>query len=347
MDPTQATVFLNLSTKKQFLKQYKWGINSSTSSLPLAYLLFKRKKQYRAARPIISYSRFIYAKLFRVTAIVLDLLIPAVCPQSFGLQTFPQILQALRSFLHDLPEDFDPATHNQDLVGFFTSIPVSRILSSVQEVIHRYCDQQRVDLKTTQFSVVLHENDVKLRIWGGRPRKGAKRAYSVFLQDVLSICQLSCECNAVTVMGKSFRQQRGATIGNQISPTLANLTVSLVEQKFVEQNSLQLQRTAPHFYCVRYVENRLLIVDQRWMHLSCLKTLCSDLFYGSPVELETVSATDAEQEFLGFDVQVLRASVTVLQRDEPWKVRICNSAGARAQKLAAYFSTCYSILRYT
>ena len=145
-----------------------------------------------------------------------------------------------------------------------------------------------------------------------------------------------------TVMGKTFRQQRGATMGNQISPMLANLTVSLVEQKFVEENALQLQRTAPHFYCVRYVDNRLLTVDH-----SCLKNLCSDMFYGSPVELETVPATDAEQEFLGFDVQVLRASISVLLRDEPWKVRICNSAGVRAQKLAAYFSKRYNILRYT
>ena len=145
MNPTQASVFLSLSAKKQFLKRYKWAINTTTSSLPLAYLLFKRKKQYRAARPIISYSRFIDAKLFRATAIVLDLLIRAVCPKSLGLQTLPQMRQSLRSFLQDLPEDFDPATHNQDLVECLTNIPVSRILASVQEVILQYCEQQGVD----------------------------------------------------------------------------------------------------------------------------------------------------------------------------------------------------------
>ena len=83
------------------------------------------------------------------------------------------------------------------------------------------------------------------------------------------------------------------------------------------------------------------------MHLSCLKSLCSDLFYSSPVELEAVFATGAEQEFLGFDVQVQRASIFVLLRDEPWKVRLSNSAGVRAQKLAAFFCKKYNILRYT
>ena len=48
-----------------------------------------------------------------------------------------------------------------------------------------------------------------------------------------------------------------------------------------------------------------------------------------------------------FDAQVLRASISVLLRDEPWKVRLSNSAGVKAQKLAAYFSKRYNILRYT
>ena len=121
----------------------------------------------------------------------------------------------------------------------------------------------------------------------------------------------------------------------------------LVEQKVVEKDLSQLQRTAPHFYCARYADNHPLIVDQRWMHLSCLRSRCSDLFYGSPVELEAVAAIDAEQEFLGFDAQVQRASIFVLLRDEPWKVRLSNSAGVRAQKFAAFFSKKYNILRHT
>ena len=88
---------------------------------------------YRAACPIISYSFFIYARLSRATSIVLDLLIRDVCPQSFGLLTLPHMLKQLTTFLQNLPVDFDPELHNQDLIGFFTSMPVNRILSSVSE----------------------------------------------------------------------------------------------------------------------------------------------------------------------------------------------------------------------
>ena len=82
------------------------------------------------------------------------------------------------------------------------------------------------------------------------------------------------------------------------------------------------------------------------MRLSRLRELCSDMFYGSPVELEAAVTGDAEQEFLGFDAQAQQASILVLLRDEPWKIRLCNSAGTRAQKLATFFSKKYKILHH-
>ena len=76
-----------------------WGINLRTSSLPIAYLLLKRKKDFNGARPIISYIHFLYATLFRATAITLDVIMRATCPRSFGLNTLPSILQQLAHFL--------------------------------------------------------------------------------------------------------------------------------------------------------------------------------------------------------------------------------------------------------
>eukprot|EP00439_Symbiodinium_sp_Y106_P006485 s8883_g1.t1 len=155
LDISQAIVFLQESTRQTFLKNYSWGVNLRSSSIPIAYLLLKRKKMYRVARPIISYNFFIYARLFRATSIVLDLLIRVVCPQSFGLLTLPHMLTQLTTFLQNLPVDFDPEVHNQDLIGFFTSIPVSRILSSVSEVVQLYISKHRGDIQTDAFSVRL------------------------------------------------------------------------------------------------------------------------------------------------------------------------------------------------
>ena len=130
LQPSQAEIFLRSTTSRLFLRRYKWGVNLRTSSL-LAYILLKQKKDFKAARRIISYVHFLYAKLLRATAIALDLILRCVCPRSFGLDTLPSILQKMTVFLQQLPDDADPVVYNQDLVGFFTSIPVFRILNAV------------------------------------------------------------------------------------------------------------------------------------------------------------------------------------------------------------------------
>ena len=64
VQPSQAEVFLRSTTSRPFLRRYKWGVNLRTSSLPIAYILLKQQKDFKAARPIISYVHFLYAQLF-------------------------------------------------------------------------------------------------------------------------------------------------------------------------------------------------------------------------------------------------------------------------------------------
>ena len=194
MQPSQAEVFLRNTMSRPFLRRYKWGVNARTSGLPIAYVLLKQKNQkdFKAARPIISYIHFLYAKLFRATAIALDLILRSVCPRSFGLDTLPSILQKMTVFLQQLPDDADPVVYNQDLVGFFTSIPVFRILNAVRWAVAEYRLIKNVDVDPTSFSVNLQEQDTKLRIWKRRPRKAAKRTVLVHLSDIVDICELSC-----------------------------------------------------------------------------------------------------------------------------------------------------------
>ena len=166
--------------------------------------------------------------------------------------------------------DFDPEVHNQDLIGFFTSIPVSRILSSVSEVVQLYISKHRGDIQTDAFSVRLDLQDTKLRIWKGRQRQGAKKTYLVYLRDVVGICRLSCECSVFAVMGKVFDSNAVLLLGTRFPP--CSRTVSLLEQHFLEQHPTLLQQLGP-FYCVRYVDNRLLIVDSAKTNLPALQSV--------------------------------------------------------------------------
>ena len=93
LERTSLIQFLGSITRWPWLRPCKWGIRKD-ASLSTAYVLVKQSKQFKAARPIIDYKRFIFAKLFRATAIVLDLLQEECLPQSYGLKTFPQWYRA-------------------------------------------------------------------------------------------------------------------------------------------------------------------------------------------------------------------------------------------------------------
>ena len=92
-----------------------------------------------------------------------------------------------------------------------------------------------------------------------------------------------------TALGVVWRQIRGAAIGSQISPTLSNLAVTLIERSW--SSTYQEVLTQPNFHhlAIRYVDNRFVIVQKHHLQAPVFKVFTDLDFYGSPVELELVA----------------------------------------------------------
>ena len=67
---------------------------------------------------------------------MLNILLPAVYPGSFGLQTLPESFQELRAFLCSAPIDISLQQRNQDLVGFSLAYPLNRSWSLSTTWLH-------------------------------------------------------------------------------------------------------------------------------------------------------------------------------------------------------------------
>ena len=78
-------------------------------------------------------------------------------------------------FFQNVAEDCEVECYNQDLVGFFTSIPVSRIMEAVDWMLQQFMLKYDIDPATYSFSVSLREKDSKLRIWKGKARAAGQR----------------------------------------------------------------------------------------------------------------------------------------------------------------------------
>ena len=92
-----------------------------------------------------------------------------------------------------------------------------------------------------------------------------------------------------TALGVVWRQIRGAAIGSQISPTLSNLAVTLIERPW--SSTYQEVLTQPNFHhlAIRYVDSRFVIVQKHHLQAPVFKVFTDLDFYGSPVEMELVA----------------------------------------------------------
>ena len=256
-------------------------------------------------------------------------------------------MQQIRQFFSSVSDDCCLACYNQDLVGFFTSIPVSRIMEAVDWMLQQFMLKHNLDPATYSFSVSLSEKDSKLRVWKGKARAAGRRMYQIYFRDILAIVRMSCDSSYFTVLGRVFAQQRGAAIGNQISPVLASISVAFLEQAWVNRHFQFLQLHRPRFLCLRYVDNRIVLIDQELSSYPAFQEFLHDDFYIPPVQLEAVTTPGVQCEFLGFDVQLRPTyALEMIMTSDHWRFRVPSSIQATYASSSLYKSRASSIRKY-
>ena len=135
---------------------------------------------------------------------------------------------------------------------------------------------------------------------------------------------------------QTFQQIRGSAIGNQISPVLAHITVSLTEQDWLDQPEVQqyLQRHADRILITRYVDNRLVLIDQSQQHHPAIQPFLQDTFYQDPVILED----EPDNSFLGCTTDLHKHTLSYNQPGNTWQFQSLGSAACTQHKLSAAYS---------
>ena len=190
-------------------------------------------------------------------------MLPVVFPNSYGHQSLPEIFQGLHHYLSTVDEDIELREFNQDLVGFFTSLPTDQIIAAGDHLIDSYAALQQTDFNLIKFTVQLGASEPKLRVFQGRYKRHRSKTGTILLKDLSCICQLSLETSFFTQMGRIFKQTRGSAIGNQISPSLANIAVSYKEQQWFDTHRQALEALQSQVYIILYVDNRLVLCSEQ------------------------------------------------------------------------------------
>ena len=318
--------------------RYRWGINTS-STLPHGFVHLKRKKMFNKGRTLISYFGSRYGKLMQATARTLDTMCVMLWPQEAGQLSVPEIWKHIHQRFFRTDDDIQFAAINDDLVGFFNSVPQSRLLDAIQQLTTEWVNQHgetQVSVNMALKGPVVHTSFV------GQCKKTSSNIKTVRVQDILTIVQASLSTHVFKAVNQIWVQHRGAGIGSHISPSLSNLAVTLIERSwrnayltFVQSSQLQLLFT-------RYVDNRFILFDHRFRSALPMRVLSDCFFYQAPVELETVE----DGTLLGFTIDVVQRTVRY-QVPPLWKIRDLHSAGSMRLHLSGLKSRATLIRRYT
>ena len=137
-------------------------------------------------------------------------------------------------------------------------------------------------------------------------------------------------------MNHTFQQVRGSAIGNQISPVLANTTVSHVEHQWRTRPQIQLllQQHSHRIYITRYVDNRLVPLDKLQQRHDGRQHFPTYIFLEPPVLLEQ----EPDLSFLGCTTNPDLQTPSYIQPTNSWQFEPYSSAALKQHKLSAAYS---------
>ena len=342
--PSEANTKLLHTIPTWLAQKYKWGINTQ-STLPQGFVFLKQKKQWAKGRTIISYKNSTLARLLKAVAIALDTMVKQTWPSAPGNASTPELWKALHTYMHTTSTSIHLNMINDDLVGFFNSVPHQKLQHSLHILIHQWrhkYNQDTITVDTTRALGSFHS----IHTGSFRPSKRTPNHKVIHIAHIPDIVHLSFQFSIFQALGQTWQQIQGTGIGNQISPILANIPITLHEVNWQQAFQQQLQRLeAAHgpYIFLRYVDNRMIIAPQPTFSSLPFQTLALHDFYQLPIQLELVGDT----HFLGFTLNLSNRSITFNQPTSPWQIRDACSAGSRRLTLSGLLSRGTTIHRYT
>ena len=148
-----------------------------------------------------------------------------------------QSLHACLDRLVGLSElDREVTLHNQDLAGFFVSIPLHRFLQAVKLLLRKAYDLRECDLRDglhgVYVTVDMTNATAPMRLFRGRYCSPAPKVYSIQLDLFMMAVELSFKFSLFTVGRQVVQQSRGAPMGSPFSPSVCHAVISLLEHQY-------------------------------------------------------------------------------------------------------------------
>ena len=235
--------------------------------------------------------------------------------------------------------------HNQDLSGFFISIPFERFMITFRILLCRFYDVADEDLddalKGVVVTVDLADNLSVMKTIRGRHCLLHDKRMAVPMDLFLEAVKVSFKFSLFVVGGQAIEQLRGAPMGSHFSPAACHAVVSLYERMYFSHCLLNSVRLPTYGLVVRYVDNRLSLISDRHRNVAAIQAFLHQDVCVPPIVLEY----EEGNLFLGFHVDLQQLRIKYVQPVETWKFLHPLSAANSRTLLSSFRSRAHLVAR--
>ena len=232
------------------LEAFPFRFGSRSARVSWAYILPKFKKDWKAGRPIVSFAARSARQFLVVVARVTEMLVAQVCPRTRSCndaimlwEDLHQLFEKQHSAVDGLCMDL--TMRDQDLSGFFVSIPRERFMITFRILLCRFYDVADEDLdealKGVVVTVDLVDNPSVMKTIRGRHCLLHDKRTAVPMDLILEAVKVSFKFSLFLVGGQAIQQLRGAPMGSHFSPAACHAAVSLYERLYFSQCLLNFE----------------------------------------------------------------------------------------------------------
>lgn len=121
-----------------------------------------------------------------------------------------------------IPIEIDLNLQQQDLSGFFDSVPHSRMIDAVTFAVNHYTYEHGLSPDST-LSTSIAQEDRTHRIFRWKLPQAGRGYLNIKLSDIPKMVIFLLKHSYLTVGNHVFRQIQGASMGSQFAPALCGL----------------------------------------------------------------------------------------------------------------------------
>ncbi|CAE7029070.1 unnamed protein product [Symbiodinium sp. CCMP2592] len=284
---------------------------------------FDKCEDFRKARPIIACDHCWHSRLttFLAKAIFQIMLVVFPTGSTFNALSVQEAVRMMWHSMMGFSADEPTVMKQQDLIGFFNSVPHDRISQSLLFVLQLLEGRWQKPWQSQSLQVSGRSKDLTFRVFRGRRRFAARNTKTLHLEDLPELVVFLLRSSFFRCGFHTFRQIQGASMGSALAPVLCTLVASTIEFLWLRNfrtilNNIGFQTAA------RYADNRVFHVQTGIHRNPWLQLLFHLEFYGAPIILEDVST----KMFLGTTCSVTQGTITVVQPTDASTIRTLQSA---------------------